>query len=533
MSYLENIIPSQPFEFALTTPLEITQIIQDLSNTGAGIDGLSTKILKLLIPTITPHLVHLFNLCLSEGNFPSHFKRAIVVPIFKSGSPFSFTNYRPISLLPVLSKVLEKIVYSQLIAFFTNEEFLYPLQFGFRKNHSTYMPISLLYEKITCALSKNKTCSTIYLDFSKAFNTVNPAILLSKLDKYGVRNTALTFFTSYLTNRQQVVRCKSSTSGPPKLMTLGVPQGSVLGPLLFLIYINDIKHSTPSIDFAEFYLFADDTALYLEEENCHQLQQSINQNLPHIITWLNCNRLTINAKKSNYQLFSNNKTVPDLNISIHEHPIQRCFTVKYLGVLIDEDLRWTSHIRSVENKVSRNIGMIGRAKFILNSDQLLLLHNSLILPFISYGLGVWGSTYVTKLNRLFILQKRIIRIIDHAEPLAHTAPLFKKYHVLKVHDLVTFTHLKVLHNFLCDKLPAPLADKLALAEPPINPRTARDPRHFVTPFVLTNYRQFSLFITAPERWNDVISKSIRDIADVPRSQPFFKKVVKKLFIDKY
>ena len=391
------------------------------------------------------------------------------------------------------------------------------------------MPISLLYDNITSTLVNNRVCAAIYLDFSKAFDTVNHSILIKKLEKYGIRNTESHFFLSYLSDRKQSVKYNTSKSTVPKTMTLGVPQGSVLGPLLFLMYINDLKNCS---DLPDYLIFADDSLLYYESENLHQLQISITQSLPDIVTWLNCNRLTINVKKCNYQVFGISNKPPDLEIHINNQPLKRNFSVKYLGLLIDEDLRWNSHIRAVENTVSRNIGLINRAKHILNSNHILMLYNALILPALNYCLQIWGSSYQSKFSKLITLQKKVIRIIDHAEYLAHTSPIFKKYNLLKFTDLTTYVQLNVMHSFVCNQLTAPLAEKLEY-EPTRVIRAVRLPRHFLVPFGLTNYRQFSLFISAPDRWNTFISANIRDINDVPLSQSFFKKVAKKIFIDKY
>ena len=301
-SYLHNIAPSRPFRLHPTTSDTVLFILHSLNNCGAGVDGVSTKIVKMLSPCIVPCLTHLFNLCLLQGIFPSDFKKAIVVPIFKSGDRFTFTNYRPIAILPVISKILEKIVYLQLSTFLTDQKLLYENQFGFRSNHSTYMPISILYDYATAALRKKHLCAAIYLDLSKAFDTVNPDILLKKLTSYGVQGTSLEFFHSYLSGRSQVIKYNSLISNSPKYNTLGVPQGSILGPLLFLLYINDIHNSSIA---PQFLLFADDTALLYSAPNLHDLQETINNSLPEIANWLNSNRLTLNAKQNpltNYSL---------------------------------------------------------------------------------------------------------------------------------------------------------------------------------------------------------------------------------------
>ena len=201
------------------------------------------------------------------------------------------------------------------------------------------MPISLLYDEITTALNNKQYCAAIYLDLSKAFDTVNPRILLNKLHSYGIRNKTLDFFHSYLSDRFQMVKCNSVSSETSKNMTLGVPQGSILGPLLFLLYINDIQNSSLA---PKFFLFADDIALFYTSPTMHDLTTKINNSLPHIAAWLNCNRLTLNVKKSTYQLFSMTSTLHDTDIKINGHRLSRSKYAKYLGINIDEDLRWNN-----------------------------------------------------------------------------------------------------------------------------------------------------------------------------------------------
>ena len=372
LSYLRDSPPSNLFHFHPTNNDTVYHLIQNLNNCGAGHDGISTKISKLICPDIVPYLTHTFNLCLAQGIFPSCFKKAIVVPIFKSGNRFLFNNYRPIVLLPILSKVLEKIAYDQLSSYLAEEELLCPNQFGFRKNHSTSMPISLLYEHVTNELKKKQVCAAVYLDLSKAFDTVNPDILLKKLNLYGIQNKMLDFFHSYLTGRCQILKYNSVSFSSPKHNTLGVRQGSILGPLLFLLYINDIHHSSST---PQFLLYADDTAILFSAPSVNQLQVSINSSLPSVATWLNSNRLTLNVKKSTYQLFSIKSPLPDININIGSSLFSRSKSFMYLGITIDENLKWSSHIKHVENTISRNVGLVGRSQYMLDSNYLLMLYS--------------------------------------------------------------------------------------------------------------------------------------------------------------
>ena len=228
----------------------------------------------------------------------------------------------------------------------------------------------------------------------------------------------------------------------------------ILSPLLFLLYINDIYHSS---SLPQFLLYADDTALLFSAPSIDKLQAIINNSLPNVATWLNTNRLTLNVKKSTYQLFSITNPLPDINISIGGSFLSRSKPFRCLGVTIDENLKWSSHIKHVENTISRNIGLIGRSQYMLDSNYLLMLYNALILPFLNYCLQIWGNTYPSNMSRLVILQKRIVRIIAHAHYRDHTNPLYKKYKILKLHDLVDISLVKVIHSFLIGTLPTGIA----------------------------------------------------------------------------
>ena len=537
LAHMDDLAVPGSLTFSPVTEEQVLPIVLSLKDAGAGFDGLNAKLLKKIIPAVISQLTHLLNLCISNHTFPSPLKMAVITPVFKSGSRTQFSNYRPISVLPVISKVLEIIMFNQLVAFIKDHNILYDFQFGFRSNHSTYMPISILHDLITDNLISNKITVGIYLDLARAFDTVNIDILLSKLNIYGISGNALSFLTSYLTDRTHRVKFDNTISSPKKV-TCGVPQGSVLGPVLFLLYINDLQKACP---IAKFLLFADDTAIFYSASSKDELESIINQSFPKIVVWLHANRLSLSIHKTTYQVYSGNNADKNICIPVSNGTILHADTVKYLGVLIDENLKFKSHISKVSGVISRQIGIIGRARYLLNAQLLMLLYNSMILPYLTYCVSIWGSNYPTTIQPIIVAQKRAARMIAGAPAMAHTSPIFRELRILKFSDLVKYQLLNVLHDFLHDRLPEPIAAKFTLSNPV---RFTRISQHFseqarsssghaIPNYKLHNYREFTLFARAPKVWNAVIASRIPDIQDVPFSKSFFKKVVKIIFLDQY
>ena len=358
-------------------------------------------------------------------------KIAKVIPLYKKGDKLNVSNYRPISLLSSLSKILEKVVYRRTVYFLKTHSIFSNFQFGFREKHNTEHALLNFIDKVAHALDNSSHLVGIFLDFSKAFDTINHDILLFKLSHYGVRGKALEWFRSYLSNRRQYVFLNDHTSNMQNV-NCGVPQGSLLGPLLFIIYINDFCKSS---DVLSFILFADDSNLFYSHRNPNSLVNVVNSELEKVTQWIKANKLSLNLQKNKYMLFSNSIDTLPKNIIFDDTPLEVVLFITFLGITVDNKLSWKYHIDNTCKIISRNIGIINKLKFHFPTSSLLMLYSSLILPYLNYGILTWGNTQQTLLNRLLLLQKKSLRIIYHSAPLSHTDPLFVNGRLLKTNDL--------------------------------------------------------------------------------------------------
>ena len=283
-----------------TNEAELLKLVSSLkSNKSPGFDGIKNELIKDIIHGIVIPLVHIFNLSVSSGIVPKQLKIAKVVPIFKKGDPQTLSNYRPISLLTSFSKILEKLVYDRTVTFLNKTKIFSKFQFGFREKHTTTHAILHFVDKVAQALDNHLHTVGVFLDFSKAFDTVDHEILISKLSYYGVRGIALSWFRSYLSDRKQYVSLNGIDSSR-QTICCGVPQGSLLGPLLFILYINDFHLSS---DVLSFIFFADDSSVFFSHENPEILLDTVNSELKKVILWIHANKLSLNLQKTNYMFF--------------------------------------------------------------------------------------------------------------------------------------------------------------------------------------------------------------------------------------
>ena len=420
--YLKN--PNKScFSLKETTPDETVKIINNLdSKKSSDIDNISPDLVKLCNQTIAQLLSIIFNRCVQEGHFPQAMKKAKIMPLHKGDSVLSVANYRPISLLPIFSKIFERLIYNQFIIYINKNKILSDLQFGFQKNNSTEHAISSILSHINNASSNKQSSYCIFLDFAKAFDTVNHNILLEKLKFYGVKDKSLSLFESYLSNRTQVVEVNGKFSDTG-IIKHGVPQGSILGPLLFLLYINDISQSS---NILKFFLFADDTTVfYSADPNDKNTEHILNTELEKVSCWLAANKLSLNVKKSNFLHFhQGNSTKITINIKINDTPVEEKQSTKYLGTFIDNKLTWEPQIQHTKSKIAKGIGMISKIRYYVNNDTCLKnLYYSFAQCHINYNLINWSCTKPSLLEPIEKKVKKAIRIISFAKTkYDHTAP---------------------------------------------------------------------------------------------------------------
>ena len=449
LNYLKKPINTK-FTFQLIDETCIKNIIEQLhTKSSSGYDEISTKLLKLIKPTILKPLTLIINQSLTTGIFPDKLKIAKITPVYKKENIHYIENYRPISIMPSISKVLERVVYDQLYTYFTTHHYLSENQYGFRKLHSTELATLELTDRINLELDKGNSPLAIFLDMSKAFDTLNHNILVSKLNYYGIKNASLNWFRTYLKNRLQFVQIDQQKSKTMSI-SLGVPQGTILGPLLFLIYINDIQYSSKLFNFIK---YADDTTLFNPMADPNQRNSTIiNTELKNVSKWLKINRLSLNTTKTKYMIFHHRQKsiIPFTNdIKLDNVTIEKVEKYNFLGFSLDEHMNWNNHIDKIAMKVSRTIGILCKLKHIFPFSILQTLYSSLIIPHLTNGILIWGYN----LEGLFKLQKKAIRIIANRKYNDHTEPIFKSPNLLKLHDIFKLSVLKFYYNYCNDLLP--------------------------------------------------------------------------------
>ena len=454
-TYIQNIPPNPKSIFlSPTSKEEIERLIEGLQNKkSSGHDNISNLLLKELKTAISTPLDILFNKSITTCIFPDNMKHGDIVPLYKSKERYLTTNYRPISLLTTISKILEKIMYVRTYSFLNNTNQLYKGQYGFRSKHSTESAISELIGNISKGLHNNKYTIGVFLDLSKAFDTLNHKILLQKLDKYGIRGLAKNWFASYLNNRKQRVKCTPESTG--KLVYseynhvhLVTPQGSCLGPLLFIIFTNDFYLAT---NFVNSLLFADDTTLYQSHKKLSYLKWQIEEDLKTTMDWFRANQLTLNISKTVCILFSPNTKIQTINIEIGDKLIISEETTKFLGMWIDRSLNWKKHMSTLISKVKQNTNMLKINNKYLSIHAKKLIYHSHIMSHLLNGLLLWGNMVDnTTMQKIQNCLDKCYNLITHKKS---TPANMKEDGFLSIRDLLTIENCKLAYKQQHEILP--------------------------------------------------------------------------------
>ena len=382
-----------------------------------GTDNISSYFMKLALPYIENSLAFLFNKSIETSQFPDSWKVARITPIFKDGDKTEKSNYRPISVLPVISKLFEKLFFNQLYLYVKENGLFTSDQSGFLRLHSTLTCLLKMSDDWYNGLDLGKLVGLVFIDLKKAFDTVDHEILCKKLELYGVQQRELSWFRSYLSNRKQFCRVNGVDSDVGEI-EVGVIQGSCLGPLLFLIYINDLPEAVQGTSVT---MYADDTSLFHQSRDLTQLNEAINSDLSKLETWLQGNKLSLNVAKTHSMLISTKQKHKSLksrnealDLKIRNNELDVVQKTKYLGVQIDCCLNWKAQIKAVSTKVSRAIGFLRHAKSFLPQASLKTLYTGIVEPHFRYCCSAWGCAGSTDTIQLQKLQNRAARIITNS-----------------------------------------------------------------------------------------------------------------------
>ena len=428
-----------------TTPNEVCKIIAELKNKKTPINKLRVKVFKDNKDMLCIPICVIFNSMIDKGIYPDILKNSCVTPIFKSGNKENVENYRPISSLSCLNSIFEKLLHSRITSFFERHDVLTNFQYGFRSGRATSDAIIKLLHEAYTAINEYKYFGVVSLDLSKAFDTVDHDVLMHKLYNYGLRGPVFGLLKSYLSNRSQFVFVNGELSDTLPIKT-GVPQGSILGPLLFLAYINDLPLA---LNNKSIIMYADDTTLFSSNENIQTLIADLSSKLYIIDRWLKSNFLSLNINKTSYTVISYRNIDENIVLSLNNRPLKRLNSFTFLGVVIDHKLTFREHVAQVCRKISKTKGVMIRLNF-LPTRILMVIYYSLVYPYLVYCVEAWGPCRPSTLYPLTVCQKKIVRIINGSDPFEHTDPIFRNLRILKFEFIAEVYILiyiyKVLHN---------------------------------------------------------------------------------------
>ena len=544
----KQIINPEGFNFFLspTKPDEISKIIDGLDpKKSSGPNGIPVFLLKAFKEFFSFWLSKLINLCFETGEFPDLLKMAKVIPLHKKESILNFLNYRPISLLSVFSKIYEKSIYIRIYSYLVKNNLIYAKQFGFRGNHSVNHAIISITEHIRNLIDKGEYVCGIFVDLEKAFDTVHHDILCDKIKVYGLRGNINKLLKSYLSNRKQYVSINGQDSDV-KDVTCGVPQGSSLGPLLFLLYINDLRMCLSETSCGH---FADDTFILFHSKKPKTIETIVNTELKEVVKWLRLNKLSLNAAKTELIFFhSHNHPLNYDNISIkmNGYKLTPVDFIKYLGMYIDKFLNWNVHINDLSKKLSRANGVLSKLRYNVPVEICTQVYYAIFYSYLNIGCNVWGFTSEKNIDAIQVLQNKCVRIMTFAPFNSNTDESYIELGFLKVREVIKTNQLKVVYDFYDKKLPDDLMSLFVLSSNVHATNRALNSaiNHLIhiPSFDTVTYGRNSIKFRCAQLWNNMFPTGFIQV-DTDRkkdvhlskinSSHYFKKILKRHFLYKY
>lgn len=464
--FCNNRLPSEA-KFSIP-PIQKDQILKFLQNLdiskATGTDSIGPRLLRYSAPYIVNEIAYICNQSIQTSTFPEKWKEAKVTPLFKKGSCEDVNNFRPISILPTMSKLLEKHVHDSLMHHINLYELLHKTQSGFRPNHSCESALLSMVDSWLSALDNDKLVGVLFIDFQKAFDLVDHEILLSKLKLYGLSEETYAWFKTYLTQRRQFVSISDIKSNL-KPITCGVPQGSILGPLLFLLFINDLPLYTEGVN-AE--LYADDTTLFDVQNSLTDVEQNLQEALRKLSIWCKRNGMVINTDKTKLMLITTSQKRQrmenvDLNLKFGNQSLGTVRYEKVLGVSVDQNLSWTEHVKYLSKKINSSIWLLSKIKHFLSLSHRVQFYRSYIQPHIDFCNIVWGNTSEGNKNMIFRLQKRACRVIlDYNTENMNEA--MATLGIMSIYDRIFLRKAKIMFKVYNGTAPAYISENFELRQ---------------------------------------------------------------------
>lgn len=498
------------FNFKEIKLSEVEKLLSELNDfSSLDVTLMDSKLLKIAAKYISQHLTYIFNLSIKQGVVCQDWKVACVTPAYKGkGSKEELSNYRPISNITHIAKVLEKLVNKQFMDYLLHHEFITEAQSAYRPKHSTVTALHKVMEDFLDALNDGCEVGLCFLDTKKCFDSINHHVLLDKLENYGVLKAEHKWFASYLHQRTQKVKV-NGTFSKSGYLTTGVPQGSILGPTLFLLFINDLPQHTIK---ASISIYSDDVLIYYIGNNFQEVKESLQQAMDSVNNWYKMNRLKLSITKCGTMLITNKKHGNKLNIKIDDIEITDFTDFKYLGLIFDNQLKFDMHIHSKISKIRRQVGALRRLAGFVSPDILCNIYKTVIQPSMDYGISVWGACSDGLLELLQKQQYLAARIVFQNFDFVNTNPQdlcdALKWNSLK--DRFKFVSCCIIYKSIHGLLPNYLCDQI-LYEFEVHDYRTRGAinNDLHLPFPKIEKYKSSLFYNGAKEWNS-LNNAIRD-----------------------